>query len=128
MIFSIIASPTDRLMLRDVNPHSAMNSISLLHNQATCNDRRGSFFHGLSGRVEVGGSGCVDESIINSLRFGNERINGINVGTVEKGEIRTREVISLPNAPEDTTVSTSLDGTLVSEIVKFFTRLKHLST
>jgi len=32
-------------------------------------------------------------------RLGNHRANGINLGTVEEGEIRKREVSSLPNSP-----------------------------
>ena len=49
MIFSIVPSSTDRSILRDVIPHSAMNFTSSLQSQDSSSNRRGSPCQVLSG-------------------------------------------------------------------------------
>ena len=69
--------------------------------------------------MRVVGSACTTKSIINSLRFGSERFNNINVGIVDTGEVR--ETTSLLNLPDDMILRTSSDVIPVSENVRIFT-------
>ena len=95
------------LPIHPPRPTNATNSNSSLWSQASSDDCKGPIRQVLSGGTESVDSACIMESAANYLGFGNDRTDGISIGTVDQGERRTREASPLQNSPDGTMLSTS---------------------